>query len=397
MRGKSIALLLLALGCGLVASVGITQVVGRRSADKAAQVAEKQAIYVAAKEVPLGTKLTAEMIKLEDWDKDKVPAGTLVRAEDVEGRGARTHFYVGEPILEQKLFGHGLGDRSDELIPKGYRVVSVKVDPVTIHHGLILPGTRVDLQLYMQRNQGMGISETSTKTILQDIKVFAVNDVYGLDTTGQGTKSIQATTVSLLVTPEQAAKVTLASELGMIRLIMRGPEDDKVVAAASARPQDLFGGGEGAQRDREVLVPNAGREPGEMDKGFKEYLKSLQAKMAAKSEPAAPPRQAARWNMRLLRGADIRDIELHEDDSSGPAQSGAPAAPGGPAQSGQSVWKATGLGGNPAKEAQLQPDRPKADGRLVPPGKEATEPGKPGSTVEKGKEAIPAQDSPKPA
>jgi pilus assembly protein CpaB len=389
MRGKSIALLLLALGCGLVASVGITQVV-RRPTDKAAPVAEKQAIYVAAKEVPLGTKLTAEMIKLEDWDKDKVPAGALARAEDVEGRGARVHLYVGEPILEPKLFGHGSGERSDELIPKGYRVVSVKVDPVTIHHGLVLPGTRVDLQLYIQRNQGLGISETSTKTILQDIKVFAVNDVYGLDAAGQGTKSIQATTVSLLVTPEQAAKVTLASELGMIRLIMRGPEDDKVVAAASARPQDLFGGGEGAHRDREVLVPNAGREPNGMDKGFKEYLKSLQAEMAAKSEPAAPPRQAARWNMRLLRGADIRDIELREDDS------GASAAAGGPAQSGQGVWKPIGLGGNPAKEAQGQPDRPKADGRLVPPGKEATEPGKPGSTVEKGKEAIPAQDLPKP-
>jgi len=297
---------------------------------------------------------------------------------------------VGEPILEQKLFGHGLGDRSDELIPKGYRVVSVRVDPVTIHHGLILPGTRVDLQVYTQRNPGMGIAETSTKTILQDIKVFAVNDVYGLDTTGQGTKSIQGTTVSLLVTPQQAEKVTLASELGMIRLIMRGPEDDKEVVTGSARPQDLFGGPDSAKRDREALVPNAGRGPAEMDKGFKEYLKSLQTKMAAKSEMAVVPRQAARWSMRLLNGAEVRDIELQEADAGGAGRTGTAGQPG------QAVWKATGLDVPPAREAPGLQLGPKAAGRPPAAERGPAAPGKPGSTVERSKEASPAQAASQP-
>ena len=115
---------------------------------------------------------------------------------------------------------------ADALIPKGYRVVSVRVESVTVHGGLLMPGSRVDIQVYINRNPAGGIPETTTRTLLQDVKVFAVNDVVSMDTPGQDTKSIQGRTVSLLVTPEQAERVTLASELGTIRLIMRSPDDD---------------------------------------------------------------------------------------------------------------------------------------------------------------------------
>ncbi|MGD0896993.1 MAG: Flp pilus assembly protein CpaB [Thermoguttaceae bacterium] len=386
MRGKSIALLVLALGCGLIASVGITQIVARRSAEKAGPAVEKQPIYVAVQDIALGTKLTPELVKLEDWEKDKVPIGALVRAEDVEGRGTRTRLYAGEPILEQKLFGRGLGERSDDLIPKGYRVVSVRVEPVTIHHGLIQPGTRVDLQVLLRRDPGIGVADTTTKTILQDIRVFAVNDIYSLDTTGHEGKSIQATTVSLLVTPAQAEKVTLASEIGLIRLIMRGPEDDKEVATTGAMPQELFGVLDATHRDKEALVPEGARDLDGPGKGFKEYFNSVQQKMAAKSEAAAPPREAARWTMRLLRGPEINDVEFQE------AEVGEGAA------SADSAWKATGLSVSSAKGGRGQPGatpNPAAQGS--PADKKAMEPAKAGSPAEKSKDGPPAADSPKPA
>ena len=66
------------------------------------------------------------------------------------------------------------------MIPVGYRVVPVKVDLVSGGSDLILPGDRVDVMIHLVRDPSRGIEETVTRTILQDIKVFAVNDV--LDT-----------------------------------------------------------------------------------------------------------------------------------------------------------------------------------------------------------------------
>ena len=177
-------------------------------------------------------------LKLEQWPKDKVPAGALGRLEDIEGRRTRSKLYAGEPILDNKLAAKGVNaPGADIMIPKGYRVVSIRVDAVSGGADLLLPGCRVDLLVHMARNPSMGIRETTTRTILQDIKVFAVNNVVTLDTAGPETKSIPARTVSLLVTPAQAEKVTLATEMGSIKLVMRGPEEETQVRTDGALPQ----------------------------------------------------------------------------------------------------------------------------------------------------------------
>ena len=84
------------------------------------------------------------------------------------------------------------------VIPNGYRVVSVQVDSVS-GSTLILPGDRVDVLVYLVGNAQHGIPETSTRTVLQDIKVFAVNDVVDMDKDKE--KSISSKTISLLATP----------------------------------------------------------------------------------------------------------------------------------------------------------------------------------------------------
>ena len=66
-------------------------------------------------DIALGDSLTSQVLRLEQWPKDKVPVGALTKIEDIEGRRARTKLYAGEPILENKLFpkGHtGRGPRS---------------------------------------------------------------------------------------------------------------------------------------------------------------------------------------------------------------------------------------------------------------------------------------------
>jgi pilus assembly protein CpaB len=314
MRGKSLALLVLALGCGLVASIGITQVMGKRNADPVVPTGETETVFVALKDIGLGDILSGQVLRLEQWPKDKIPSGALTKMEDVEGRRTRTKLYAGEPILDNKLFRRGTSDQGpDALIPKGYRVVSVKVDSVSGAASLLLPGTRVDVMVYLIRDPQRGIQETSTRTILQDIRVFAVDDVVSLDSKDRDlNKSINAKTISLLVTPEQAAKVMLASEMGRVRLVMRSPEDDQQAKQTDARPEELFGKSGGSEREKETLVEKPAESPA--GQRFLELLNAARAKALTVKppprEPAGNTASAMSWTMRILQPGAINDVVL---------------------------------------------------------------------------------------
>jgi pilus assembly protein CpaB len=320
MRPKSLILLVLALGCGLVAAIGINQVLANRPVEQAADNGETVPIFVALIDIGLGDPLTPQVLKLEEWPKMKVPPGALLHLEDVEGRRARTKFYGGEPIIEAKLFAKGdQASGATDLIPKGYRVVSVKVDDVS-GSGLILPGDRVDALVHLT-DHGAGASEanrSSTHTFLHNVKVFAVNNVYSRE--ANGTEAITAKTISLLVTPQQAELVTLANEMGKIRLVMRSADDETQDESAGVTQSELFKGGDNTLLQK----PSAPAES---------LLKMLEP--AKKPEPVEPdPPVQNTWKMVVIKGDAVEEVEFEDGDRiGGPVQvrqvNGPNDAPGG--------------------------------------------------------------------
>ena len=252
MRPKSFILLVLALGCGIVASIGITQVMAKRGADV---TIELEPVVVAIADIPMGDPIPIQLVKLEDWPKDKVPKGALQSLEALEGRRPKTRIFAGSPILDNQLLGKGVVDHgASDVIPKGMRVVAVKVDAVSGNANLIRPGDRVDVLVHVR--SGGDLHNTITKTVLQDIKVFAVDNIWAT-ATGTGERSIVAKTISLLVTPAQAEKVTLASEMGNIRLVMRSPDDKEEAKVSGAVAMDVVGGSSSSGVDRmlSTLLP----------------------------------------------------------------------------------------------------------------------------------------------
>jgi pilus assembly protein CpaB len=239
MRPKSIILLTLALGCGLIASVGINQVMANRRAAPAPVLGETAPVFVAAAEIGIGDPLTPQLLKLEPWPKEKVPAGAMGKLEEVEGRRSRSKFYPGEPILEAKLLPKGEnGASAIDMIPRGMRVVPIRVDAVSGASGMILPGDRVDLLVHLREDAARGLPRSVTRTFLQNIKVFAVDDVY--DRPGTENKALSAKTISVLVTPEQAELVALAAQLGSVQLVMRSASDDVAENPGGADLQKLL-------------------------------------------------------------------------------------------------------------------------------------------------------------
>lgn len=238
MRPKSMILIVIALGCGLVASIGISQVIDKRNQQAGPNKGETVKIFVAMVDVPIGEPLTAELVRLEEWPKDRVPEGSISLLEEIINRRPRTLLFAGEPIMEPKLIsGNGL-EGASERIPEGYRVSSVKVDLPASVSGLVLPGDRVDVVCYFRRSTD--VPQPIVKTILEQVTVFAVNE----QTTREADRDvtvIHAKTVSLVLRPVDDNRLMLAGQLGHLQLSLRRAGDDSTDSSGDITVEDLLG------------------------------------------------------------------------------------------------------------------------------------------------------------
>ena len=239
MRGKSMILIVIALGCGLVASIGISQILDGRSGQQAAQ-AETRKIYVAVKDVDISQVLDAETIKLEEWPVEKIPEGAVTSLDEVKGLSPNQRLYAGEPIRKEKLVDPTKRGGEAQRIPEGYRVQAIKVKAEDVAGNLIGPGDHVDVIVYLRK--GGNIPETVTKTFMEDVRVFAVNQTTTREQDEEGNK-ISAKTVSLLVKPAQVQELLLASRLGQISLSLRRPDDTALTDSSQGSTiSDFFTG-----------------------------------------------------------------------------------------------------------------------------------------------------------
>jgi|GEM_PF-4036944 len=229
---KSIILIVIALACGLIASIGISQVMARPEASAGP---DTETIYVAASNLPNWKPLTAEMVKEEEWPAGKVPPDAVRSLEELEGKSPKYPLYPGEPIVMSKLTDEN-SEHPSVRIPAGHQVFAVKVDKESALSGLISPGDKVDVLVFIRGRGGSDKIATGTKTILRNTTVFAVNDQIERQ---DDESSIDAKTVSLLVRPDQSEKLLLAKQLGTIHLALRKPGDETAIDTKGAKPDDL--------------------------------------------------------------------------------------------------------------------------------------------------------------
>jgi len=262
MSPKSLVLLAIALGCGLVASIAISQVIdGKNQA-----VVETVPIYVALQNINLGDPVDDVMVSLQEWPKDKVPLGAITAWEDIEDRRPRTAIFQGEPLLDGKFLERGQTQDPISSIPEGMRLKTVSVDARKSAAGLLSPGDRVDVQIFVQRNERENISHPFTKLILQNIRVFAVDQAVQRSADGTEARTV-AKTVSLIVTPSQANKMTTAENLGELSLIPRHPDDDLIVDDAEQSADFLLGSSDSNSREKEQGLNQRGGDGSGVD-GF---------------------------------------------------------------------------------------------------------------------------------
>lgn len=205
-------------------------------------------IVAAATDIKLGTVLSqANLTTMEI--KGPAPKGAVMKASDVIGRGVVSDLYQGEPILESRLAPVGSGGGLAPTIPLGMRACAVKVDQVVGVAGFVTPGMKVDV-LVTGTPPGAGPNDQQvTKTILQNIQVLSAGTDIQKDTEG---KPQQVQVVNLLVTPDQAETLSLASNL-KIQLVLRNPLDNKVAQVPTTAIGQMFADAPSAQPQHNVV------------------------------------------------------------------------------------------------------------------------------------------------
>ncbi|MGH9604790.1 MAG: Flp pilus assembly protein CpaB [Terracidiphilus sp.] len=195
-------------------------------------------IVAATANVKLGAILTPSDVTTIDIG-GPVPQGAILNPKEAIGRGAISEIYQGEPILESRLAAPGSGGGLAATIPDGMRAIAVKVDQVVGVAGFVTPGMRVDV-IASGVPPGAGPSEgTVSRTILQNIEVLSAGTDIQRDASG---KPQQVQVVNLMVTPDQAQALSLASSQQVrIQLALRNPLDTIVNTVSTTAMSNLFG------------------------------------------------------------------------------------------------------------------------------------------------------------
>ena len=229
------------LFCAFLVAAGCSFLV-YRIVGKSVAVAHKSAttrIVGAAADLKLGTILTAANLATVDI-AGPLPKGAIAKPEDAIGRGVLSDLYQGEPILETRLAPKGSGGGLAATIRQGMRACAVKVDEVVGVAGFVTPGMRVDVLISGDPpgppNPKVG---TKVKTLLQNIEVLSAGTDIQKDAEG---KPQQVHVVNLLVSPEQAEVLSLASNHTQIQLVLRNPLDTNTATVPGSAMANLFGG-----------------------------------------------------------------------------------------------------------------------------------------------------------
>ncbi len=221
-----------ALALGAIVSYTVYRTLQTKSGDTTPGVE----VVVAANDIPVGAKVGESDVRVVRFPAADLPANCFHLKTSVVGRGAILPIAKGEFFLPNKLAGENAGSGMQSLIPPGMRAVSVRVNEVIGVAGFVVPGTRVDVLL---TGNPSGAPDQQTTTVLENVAVIATGQKLERNTAGDP----QVTPViTLLVSPDDAQKLTLATSQGKIQLALRNPLDTKQQELASVGTVSLYKG-----------------------------------------------------------------------------------------------------------------------------------------------------------
>lgn len=242
---------------------------------------EQTKILIAKQDLPVGTILSETHVELRDWPTTGVHSAYFKDADTkaiYEGHVVRAVMTAGEPITRTSLIKQGERGFLAAILEPGKRAVTVNLTAVSGIGGFLFPGDRVDVILTHSVDQDDGSNNTLSETILQNVRVLAVDQRSQTDAQEVALRR----TATLEVTPRMAEKIALLERVGDLSLSLRGLQaqsnslDQQPIDKNASYTFD-------ADISRFISRPDQKRNNGEI--------------------------------VRVRRGSDVTDVALNEGDS----------------------------------------------------------------------------------
>ncbi|HLS81833.1 MAG TPA: Flp pilus assembly protein CpaB [Steroidobacter sp.] len=203
-------------------------------------------VVVASTDLRPGALLSSQTAALREAPKAFLHSDAVTADEwnSVAGRVLVRPIRSGEPLLMSHLAQHAGAGFSSHL-PPGERALTLPVDEESSISGMLAPGDRIDI-LFTASSR----NEPVTAPLLLDVAVIAtgmrtwMNDVLLQDKD----RSSHYRTVTLSVTPQDAARITLAQEAGKLTFVLRRSQDRTPTRLAQVTRSTLLTGARATPR-----------------------------------------------------------------------------------------------------------------------------------------------------
>jgi pilus assembly protein CpaB len=214
---------IIALAFGLIAVALVYFYIKKVEGNQTTQQTPMVKVVRATENIPPRTNITENMLEEIEIPENMVTADTVTESEEILGQVSVTAIYQNQILMNPMFKGETELQDPSRMLDEGNRAITVGVSEVSGLGGNLMPGDNVDVLCTILSNEEVGVA--STFTVLRDIQVMAVGQDIGF--TGDETEQTAGVSksVTLEVNPSDAEILTLASEVGSVRLALRNPND----------------------------------------------------------------------------------------------------------------------------------------------------------------------------
>jgi len=225
----------LALMVAVIASVAATFFLYSRIKRQYALNAQPIQIVVASKALEPETPLSPDNLTLMNWPSNIPLEGSFRKPEELNGRLVMYPIAIQEPIRDQLLAAPGATVGLTAKIPDGMRAAAVITNELNNVSGFLFPGSHVDVLVTFRAENGR---DSMTTTVLQNIEVLSAGEKLQPDPSG---KPQNVKVVTLLLTPDDAERLALASNQGTVQFVLRNASDQAQTQPRPVNVKDLQG------------------------------------------------------------------------------------------------------------------------------------------------------------
>lgn len=203
-------------------------------------------VVVPVRNLPGGSVVSGDLVAARSIPSDLVSHDMITpdMFEKIDGSKLLRDVERGHPMRESDI--ELPGRDFSTLLDAGSRAITIDIDELNSIAQMVRPGNLVDLFLIMPDLSDLSGNNQQITLLMQRVKVIATGqtvrkaDAFTAPQQGVPQGVVRYTNLTFEVSPDQAARIALAQQLGRIRAVLRNTPDEEIVRLGKINTKNLL-------------------------------------------------------------------------------------------------------------------------------------------------------------